>query len=216
MPKDTFKQLPEEKAERIIESAADLFSERGFSRTDVAEIASRSGVAKGSIYNYFESKDDLFMYVCRDGLARWREAVYGDIDKTWDVYHQIDHMFEKGAAFAQEHPKYIRLYLNVTASGMEEYAEELTPESEGHFAIYFKSLLERGIEEGIVRSDLDIPLTSFLINSLYLMFLLSLVSRHFQIRIKEYLGMKGSLDNKADEVARRVVDLIRTLLKPMS
>lgn len=216
MPKDTFKQLPEEKAQRILDSAAALFAERGFSRTDVAEIAARAGVAKGSIYNYFESKDDLFLYVCRDGLARWRLAVYGEIDKSWDVFRQVDHMFEKGAAFAKGHPQYIRLYLNVTSSGMESYAEELTPESEGHFALYFRSLLERGIKDGIVRPDLDVPLTAFLINSLYLMFLLSLVSRHFQIRIKEYLGLKGPLADKADEVSRRVVDLIRTLLKPNS
>jgi AcrR family transcriptional regulator len=173
-------------------------------------------VAKGSIYNYFDNKDDLFLYVCRDGLSRWREAVYGDIDTSWDVYRQVDHMFARGAAFARTQPKYIRLYLNVTSSGMENYADVLTPESEGHFVVYFKSLLQKGIDEGIVRPDLDIPLTAFLINSLYLMFLLSLVSRHFKIRIKEYLGMTGSLTDEADEVSQRVVDLIRTLLQPVS
>src|SRR3989339_335124 len=112
MVKPTFQSLQPEKRDRIIISAARLFARHGFAKTDVAQIATEAGVAKGSIYNYFESKDDIYVEVCRDGLERSRKAVYGGLDPEWDVYRQIDHIFRSGAPFALEHPEYILLYLN--------------------------------------------------------------------------------------------------------
>jgi TetR/AcrR family transcriptional regulator, cholesterol catabolism regulator len=48
---------------RIIETAMKLFSQKGYHSTSIQEIAENSGIAKGSIYNYFSSKEDLFMSI---------------------------------------------------------------------------------------------------------------------------------------------------------
>lgn len=45
----------------VLEAAWDLFWERGFNATSIADIAKRAGLPKGSIYNYFESKDALLL-----------------------------------------------------------------------------------------------------------------------------------------------------------
>ncbi|MGC9125542.1 MAG: TetR/AcrR family transcriptional regulator, partial [Caldisericaceae bacterium] len=54
------------KRERIISVALDLFLENGFARTSVEEIASNASIAKGSFYNYFDSKDKLLEQIVRD------------------------------------------------------------------------------------------------------------------------------------------------------
>ncbi|WP_078411049.1 TetR/AcrR family transcriptional regulator [Priestia abyssalis] len=51
------------KQTRIIETAMKLFSQKGYHSTSIQEIAENSGIAKGSIYNYFSSKEDLFMSI---------------------------------------------------------------------------------------------------------------------------------------------------------
>ena len=58
------KVVPEYKEQarvRIIERALEMFSERGFYRTRMADIADSLGVSKGAIYQYFESKEQLFV-----------------------------------------------------------------------------------------------------------------------------------------------------------
>jgi TetR/AcrR family transcriptional regulator len=215
MPKHTFDQLSPSKKERVLTAAAQLFAERGFARTDMAEVAVRAGVAKGSLYNYFESKDDLYLHVCRDGLERSRQAVYDGLEPEWDVFRQIDHIFRQGVSFALTRPEYIRLYLNISAAGGDRFADELTLEVERHTADYLKKIITDGIHCGLVRPNLDVNMAAFLINSLYIMFVISLVSGHYRIRMKGYLKIEGELNELTIEGRlQMVIDLIQNVLRP--
>ncbi len=67
--------------ERVIAAAIDLFAEQGFSGTSVDEIAAAAGVAKGTVFYNFGSKDQLFVQMFREGLqrlaGRFRESAEG-------------------------------------------------------------------------------------------------------------------------------------------
>ncbi len=216
MPTDTFNQLQPEKRERITAAAVEVFSQAGFNGADVAEIARRAGVAKGSIYNYFSNKEDLYVFVCRDGLDRSRQTVYGAIDPEWDIYRQIEHIFRQGKTFVLEHPDYLRLYINISSAGMESFAEQLTMEVEKHTADHLKKLLHDGISQGLVRSDIDVDMAAFTINGLYIVFMFSLVSRHFSIRMEEYLGEGSHSDgNDINDRLTQMLAMIHTMLKPV-
>lgn len=215
MPKDTFNKIPEEKRDRLLLEAAKLFAEKGFNETDMNGLAKKAGVSKGSLYDYFDSKTDLYLYVCRDGLEKSRQAVYSDIKPEWDIFTQVERMFKKGVEFAAANPEYVALYLNVSSSGMEKFADELSKEVEQYTAQHLKKLIKDGMKDGLVRPDVDVNLAAFIINSLYIMFMVSLVSRHFQIRIKEYLEISEELnpENIQGHIAS-TMDLIRDTLKP--
>ena len=215
MPKETFNQLKKEKKEHILRTAALVFAERGFARTDMAEIAKRAGVAKGSLYNYFDSKEDLYLFVCRDGMKRSRNSVYGGLLPDWDIYRQVDHIFRKGIAFASTYPEYVRLYLNISSAGMERFADRLTLEVEKHTADHLKRLIKRGLHEKTVRPDINPEMAAFFINNLYIMLMVSPVSRHFRIRMKEYLQIEGALDrNRIEDAVEMAIELIHDFLKP--
>ena len=86
---------------------------------------------------------------------------------------------------------------------------------EGYTSDHLKVLLKQGIEDGIVRSDVDVNLAAFLINSIYIIFLASLVSRHYQIRMKEYLEIMGRIDARsATEQLDKVILTIERFLRP--
>lgn len=215
MPKDTFSKIAADKRERLLREAALLFAERGFNQTDVAELASRAGVAKGSIYNYFDSKEDLYLYVCRDGMERSRQAVYGDLNPDWDIFRQLEHIFRQGVQFVQTYPEYLILYDNIASAGMERFSDQMSLEVEKHTADYLKALLRRDIQKGLVRDDLDVNFSAFLINSLYIVFMTSLVSSHFKIRMREYLEIEGQLNGRAvAEHLQRTTAMIDRLLRP--
>jgi TetR/AcrR family transcriptional regulator len=216
MPKSTFQKISEEKRERVLKEAARLFAERGYAQTDMAELAGRAQVSKGSLYDYFDGKEDLYLSVCSDGLERSRQAIYGGIQPDWDIFRQVRHMFRSGVNFALTYPEYVAMYLNVSSAGMEKFADELSLEVENYTSEYLKNLIRAGIDEGLVRSGVDVNLTAFLVNSFYIMFLASLVSRHYQIRIKEYLEIEGDLTAEAIEPhMERTIELIEQALRPI-
>ena len=53
----------------LASAALELFVERGFAATRLDDVAKRAGVSKGTLYLYFDSKDDLFKAVIREGIV---------------------------------------------------------------------------------------------------------------------------------------------------
>lgn len=68
MPKIVDKAL---RRKEFLEAAAAVFAAKGYSRTRITDIASKAGVSKGMIYEYFTSKEDVFLEVCRS-LVPWK------------------------------------------------------------------------------------------------------------------------------------------------
>ena len=70
---------PGPKRDAILRAAIDVFAERGFFNAQVADVARAAGVAAGTVYLYFKSKDDLLVSIfdrsMREGLAAGRAAV---------------------------------------------------------------------------------------------------------------------------------------------
>lgn len=215
MPKETFKNIPEAKRQKFLSEAALLFAEKGYAGADMGELARRAGVSKGSIYNYFESKEDLFLYVCAFNLELSRQAIYGTMDPDWDIYRQIEHIFESGARFIGDHPEFMVIYLSMSAPGMEQFSRALARETEKFTSDHLKRELAKGIAAGVVRADLDIKLTAFIVNGLYILFLSSLMSAYFQIRMSEYMEIEGAITPETTrEFLQKTVDHIHKLLRP--
>src|SRR5213594_1421115 len=59
---------------RILAAAEERFAAFGYRRTGIAEIARDAGVAPGTLYRYFENKEEIFRAVMREGLASWLET----------------------------------------------------------------------------------------------------------------------------------------------
>ncbi len=65
---EQFKEIREVKRNQIMDSALALFAEFGFTSTSINMIAKKTGISKGLIYNYFESKEDLINTILTDGF----------------------------------------------------------------------------------------------------------------------------------------------------
>src|SRR5438445_10305914 len=69
---------PAPKREAILRAATDVFADRGFFNAQVADVARAAGVAAGTVYLYFRSKDDLLVSIfektMREALAEGRAA----------------------------------------------------------------------------------------------------------------------------------------------
>lgn len=78
MPTDTFNKLPEEKKSKVILAAKKEFARVSLKEASIKNIVEDAGIARGSFYQYFESKEDLLQYL----LKEYAEEMNKNVEKT--------------------------------------------------------------------------------------------------------------------------------------
>src|ERR1700743_3724791 len=115
MPKPTWRNLPEERRERVLRAAMAEFGAQGYSGGSLNVIAREAGVAKGSLFQYFDDKFDFFAYVAEQAsLSIYAEMLshltappagrsfvdhLGDLVEIWMDY-MARHPLERGVTAA--------------------------------------------------------------------------------------------------------------------
>ncbi|MDF2547571.1 MAG: transcriptional regulator, TetR family [Anaerosolibacter sp.] len=176
MPKSTFFNLPEEKREKIMESAIDEFAQYSYQKGSINRIVERAEIAKGSFYQYFEDKKDLFKYILeKSGEEKmvYLTHIIGDLDKL-DFFHTIRELYIGGIRFGQEHPKLAAIADRFMKDADQQLMEEMFGDSKGKSQMVFQGLLLKGIERGEVDPKIDVELVAMLIASMSLS-----ISEHF-------------------------------------
>lgn len=143
--------------ERILEAARQAFARRGLD-AEIREIAERAGVGIGTLYRHFESREGLLAALIQqteeDLLRRIRAAV-----ETEEPRAALRAMI--GAA-VEACEQFGALTEAVLAGRLDRFSSRHT-----EFTALLANLLQRGIAEGIFRSDLDVPVTCAALESVF-------------------------------------------------
>lgn len=94
--------------DRLARAALELFTTRGFHGTTTPLIAARAGVAEGTIYRHFPSKDDLLNEVFRAAVRALAEPLKG-ADPAWTCRARLDFVADRWVAIAKRDPTLVRL-----------------------------------------------------------------------------------------------------------
>ena len=92
------------KREAILAAALGLFAERGFHGTAVPPIAEQAGVGTGTIYRYFESKEDLVNALYQEWKQKLGDALLTDFPAEAAPREQFRAFWQRSVAFARENP----------------------------------------------------------------------------------------------------------------
>src|SRR5262245_6280366 len=109
MPTPTFFALPAARREMLVREALVEFSEHSFAEASLSQIAQRTRIAKGSFYQYFEDKLDLYRWLITDEAPRHKRAFIAAAKLTGEFWSDFETLIERGMAFLVEHPRYARL-----------------------------------------------------------------------------------------------------------
>lgn len=143
-----------EKYQRILDAAVDVIAERGYFRSPVSAIAKRAGVADGTIYLYFKSKDD----VLRTAIDATFEKFYKQIADAFVTLHGPREQLEYIAELHLESYKVNRSMVVLMQTEMRQSAKFIAEFSHRHLAKYIqlvREVVRRGQQEGIFRQDVS-------------------------------------------------------------
>jgi AcrR family transcriptional regulator len=94
---------------KILDAARDEFGERGFSDSSIVGITRRAGVALGTFYTYFDSKEELFQALVRDMSEQVRDHVAPVLKESTDAIEGEGRALESFLRFAREHRDVYRI-----------------------------------------------------------------------------------------------------------
>ena len=213
MPNPTFFALPEERRERLVKEAVAEFSERPFAEASLSQIATRSRIPKGSFYQYFTDKLDLYRWLVTEEAPRHKRAFVARAKQKGEFWADFETLVERGMAFLVEHPRLARL----SAAAADPTARA---EVRGlHKAICdaglgeLRALLARGVALGAIPRTIDLDVATRLVSAIIGPGLTDVVLQELDAELHEVLA-SDSLRERLDPARRRrlardAVQLIR-------
>jgi AcrR family transcriptional regulator len=159
MPKQTFFNLPTEKRETIMNAAIEEFAEYGLENASTNRIVKNSGIAKGSFYQYFEDKQDVFMHML--AVIEQKELEFFEnqhpLDQNMDTFHYFRWMIKTGMEFGLSHPRMIQAAWRVLLGEGLYYGQNFV-EYRQKTTQALTTMIVQAMERGEVDPSVDVEL----------------------------------------------------------
>ena len=154
MPTKLFTELPEEKRARIEKAALEEFAAKRFDSASTNTIVKNSNISKGSLFKYFENKEDLYFYLIDTAAAKMAQETAAKVKELpSDVFERIKAYSELEISYYLAHPSEGKLMTNFAAERDNEIAEKIA----ARYGDSSRNMYERLIEgTGLSRQKSDV------------------------------------------------------------
>jgi AcrR family transcriptional regulator len=166
MPKDTFFNLPDTKRQRLLKCAIDEFADHDYESASVSNIVIKASISKGSLYQYFSDKNDLYHYLLELAAQKKGEILSHSFptESNADIFQTLHQLFMKLADFEVRFPELARIGYRAL-NGSSPLPEDIISKGKQSTRDYFIQLIEAGKKNGSIRSDIDASAASYLITA---------------------------------------------------
>lgn len=148
---------------KLFEAAVTLIAEKGFSATTVDEIAEHAGVAKGTVYYNFASKNELFEELLRHGIemlaGSLQKAAYRTEELDGTRIDALDAMIRAGLEFIARNPALTQLYVAELWRTNRAWQSTLKA-VRGRAITVVEDVIRQAVAAGELSEDIDVPLTA--------------------------------------------------------
>jgi len=172
----------------LLQKGRDYFIRYGLKKTSVEELAKASGIAKGSFYKFFDSKEALFLAIHEESEHQMRKDIMQKLESTVEPSDKLRILLKSSFLFLEEDPLLRAVF---SKKELENLSGFLTTEDfKEHYhqnIIFIEKLIRHWQDEGIIRR-LDAEVISNLMASTFYIFL--------------------QKDNLGNEIYTKVIDML--------
>lgn len=155
MPHQTFFNLPEEKRQQILQVALDEFSENDYENVSISRMVARAGIAKGSFYQYFADKEDLYAYLLEmltDAKRKFMSLDHPDPTHI-GIFAYLRWMAKAGLGFQLAYPQLSKLAVRAANANFFPKAFDMSAREQTHE--FYRRLVAVGQQQGDIAPDVD-------------------------------------------------------------
>jgi AcrR family transcriptional regulator len=209
MPTVTWARVDPNRRAAVIEAAESEFGAHGFSRGSLNVIARRAGVAKGSLFQYFADKRDLYAFIADIGSQRVRaymEDLIRELDPSRPFFEFLTELLDGWVAYYAEHPRERALHAAATLEVDTEARVSVRNVIHRHYLQVLRPLVHAAQARGDLRPDAD---TDVLL-SLLLMIFPHLALAPYMRGLDPVLGLDEPTPEQPALAVRRLVAVLST------
>ncbi len=198
-----FTQLTDSKQKSIIDASVYEFANNGFKNASVNKIVEKAGISKGSLFNYFKSKNLLFDHIYQIALREVKIylAKVRDESENDNFFIRFNKIINSGVAFINKHPRLARIYFRLLNSDDSPHGKVIIQKLHSEAIRYLTNIVETGIERNELRSELNPTTVAFLMEST--------LNRILQVHYLEIFDVKSDLANTDIDWINEIVDTLK-------
>lgn len=144
-----------DKPQAIIDAAVRVFARNGYYQSRVSDIAREAGIASGTIYLYFRTKDEILVTLFREKMAQWVERVRQEIAREPDAISKLRRLIALHFESLESDPDLAEVVQVELRQGHKFFRGASAQEVSAYFGL-IASVLDEGIAAGQLRGDLPV------------------------------------------------------------
>ena len=148
-----------DKHQQIIEAAVRVFARNGYYNSRVSDIAREAGVASGTIYLYFKTKDEILVTLFREKMAAFVAALRSDITREADPEAKIRRLVRLHFEVLEANPDMAEVVQVELRQGQKFFRGASAHEVSAYFDL-IGSILQHGVASGAFRRDLPVKVAT--------------------------------------------------------
>jgi TetR/AcrR family fatty acid metabolism transcriptional regulator len=148
-----------DKSQNIIEAAVRVFARKGYYNSRVSDIAREAGIAAGTIYLYFKTKDDILVTLFRDKMAEFVGSLRKAVADEPDAIAKVRRLVALHFRMLEDNPELAEVVQIELRQGQKFFRGASSQEIGAYFAL-IGSLLEEGVTQGRFRQDLPVKIAT--------------------------------------------------------
>lgn len=149
----------EERKDSILEAAEQIFFSKGYDTTTMDEIAEKAEYAKGTLYTYFSSKEELYLAIIVKGVKILREYFLNYSEKGRNGLEKVKKIGEGFMAYFEKYPQYFmpKIFYDVKKHEINSESEVLQEYRKISYELneIMKNNIILGIKDGSIQKHLD-------------------------------------------------------------
>jgi len=147
------------KSEMILEAALNAFSKKGYHDTRMENIAKDAGVGKGTLYEYFSNKEELFKESLEYAINIYLEKINMAVQEGKSVEEKIIGILKFECGTKKKYDNFAFTFMRESANIEMDFKKSIYRIREIKIQLYSK-IISNAVDEGIYRDDLDVDLAA--------------------------------------------------------
>lgn len=186
--KKTFENIAPEKRHKILEVAIGEFANHGFDNANINVIAQKAHVSVGSLYKYFDTKQDLFLTAVHYGVQILEGTLLDVADSDCDIVEKLDSVIAAIQHSSREYGDLIKLYNEMTSENNIDLVKSIARDMETVSARVYTNVLEDAQKNGELQENVDPKMFAYFLDNLFMNLQFSYACGYYQERFKIYAG----------------------------
>lgn len=158
--------MAEDTRTKILESAVQLFSKSNYHGVSMSEIAEGAGISKGTLYWYFDSKEDLFREITIKGMNYFNEQFERIAETDQNSEEKIQHLIKFVLRTFVEHLNMIDVFRNNIELISTEFKNTIEKKHERNIGVVAK-IIKQGIDEGLIKTENPVDISTMILSVLF-------------------------------------------------